>query len=81
MTPATAQLTVCTTRAELAQARARMTGRVGVVMTMGALHEGHAALLRAASQQTDHVLATIFVNPLQFGPNEDFQRYPRTLED
>ena len=75
------RLTICTNRAELAQARSAMTGRVGVVMTMGALHEGHAALLRAARDEADHLLATIFVNPLQFGPNEDFQRYPRTLED
>ncbi len=76
----TVDLTVCTTRAELAQARRDMAGRVGVVMTMGALHEGHAALLRAARAQSDHVVATIFVNPLQFGPTEDFQRYPRPLE-
>jgi len=68
------------TRAELAKVRAAMSGRVGVVMTMGALHSGHAALLQAAREQCDHVLATIFVNPLQFGPNEDFGRYPRTLE-
>ncbi len=73
-------LTICNTRAELARARAGMSGRVGVVMTMGALHDGHASLLRAARSDVDHVLATIFVNPLQFGPNEDFQRYPRTLE-
>jgi pantoate--beta-alanine ligase len=51
-----------------------------VVMTLGALHEGHAALLRAAREQAGTVLATIFVNPLQFGPNEDYDRYPRTLE-
>ena len=57
-----------------------LTGTVGVVMTMGALHDGHAALLRAAREQADHVLVTIFVNPLQFGPNEDFDRYPRTLD-
>jgi pantoate--beta-alanine ligase len=68
------------TRAELAAARDAMPGTVGVVLTMGALHEGHASLLRAARRSADHLLMTIFVNPLQFGPNEDFDRYPRTLE-
>jgi pantoate--beta-alanine ligase len=57
-----------------------MEGVVGVVMTMGALHEGHAGLLRAARESCDHVVMTLFVNPLQFGPNEDFDRYPRTFE-
>jgi pantoate--beta-alanine ligase len=69
-----------TTRSELAKARAGMAGRVGVVLTMGALHAGHAANLATARAECDHVLATIFVNPLQFGPTEDFGRYPRTLD-
>lgn len=68
------------TRDELAAARDAMPGTVGVVMTMGALHEGHVALFRAARAGADHLLATIFVNPLQFGSGEDLGRYPRTLE-
>jgi pantoate--beta-alanine ligase len=54
--------------------------RRGVVMTMGALHEGHASLIRAARDLDEHVTVTIFVNPLQFGAHEDLDRYPRTLQ-
>lgn len=55
--------------------------RVAFVPTMGNLHEGHLALMRLAHQHGDPVVASVFVNRLQFGPNEDFNKYPRTMQD
>ena len=72
--------TVVTDRASLRARRDALPGPVAVVMTMGALHEGHAALIRAARHRAASVIVTIFLNPLQFGAGEDLSAYPRPID-
>lgn len=71
--------TIRETRAAIQAARAAGHS-IGLVPTMGALHDGHVQLIRACRQITDFVVVSIYVNPKQFGPTEDYQRYPRTPE-
>ena len=69
-----------TTKQELVERVRSAEGSIGLVMTMGALHEGHRRLVDAARAECETVVVSIYVNPLQFAPGEDFDAYPRDLE-
>lgn len=73
-------LKVISTKKELKSYLKSLCGTIGLVPTMGALHNGHKSLIEAANKENDFVVVSVFVNPTQFGPNEDYDKYPRTLD-